>query len=29
MRKIDENAVILGLVGLYVQGVTKLTHTRC
>lgn len=28
MRKIDANAVILGLVGLYIQGVTEITDTR-
>jgi len=28
MRKIDANAVILGLDGLYIQGVTEITDTR-
>jgi len=28
MRKIDANAVILGLVGLYLQGETEITDTR-
>jgi len=28
MRKIDANAVILGLVGLYIQGATEITQKR-